>query len=313
VVLDPTTAATAISGGRARTVRIRKDDGNGCSMKPTAGQALTLRWHLHYLPRRIRRRRHRAISAHLEYLDSWYRLRWRRAYLNVQPASITVLITSAGRLECLQKTVETLRANIDVRGFERVCWMIIDDDPHDTVTRRWILEHGAFDVAILPPRNLQLGSALNLALSEVSTEYVFHSEDDWQYLTKLPLNEFADLLSDGDLHAEQVLAYREPVAPLEREYPGAVQIRSGLGFTARYSFNPHMFSLQGYLRHGPIPVFRDEEEEYSARLRSLNANRALIFNYRRTPMVRHIGYQSKLIPGRSWPQRSPEWVAAQYQ
>lgn len=253
------------------------------------------------------------MSAHLEYLRSWYRLRWRRAYLNVRPASVTVLITSAGRLECLQKTVETLRANIDASGFERVCWMIIDDDPHDPVTRHWILKHGGFDVAILPPRNLRLGSALNLALSEVLTEYVFHSEDDWQYLTKLPLHEFADLLHDRELRAEQVLAYREPIAPLDKEYFGAIQIRPGLGLIPRYSFNPHMFRLQGFLRHGPIPVFGNEEEEYSARLRSLNADRAIVFNYGRTPMVRHIGYESKLFPGRSWPQRSSEWVAAQYQ
>jgi hypothetical protein len=190
--------------------------------------------------------------------------------------------------------------------------MIIDDDPHDADTRHWILRRGNFDVALLPPRNLRLGSALNLALSEVSTEFVFHSEDDWQYLTRLPLYEFAELLSDRNLRAEQVLAYREPIAPIEKEYAGTVQVQPGLGLMPHYSFNPHLFRLQGFLRHGPIPSFRDEEEEYSAKLQSLDANRSLVFNYLRTPMVRHIGYDSKLIPGRSWPQRSSEWVAAQY-
>jgi hypothetical protein len=280
-------------------------------MQTPSFRAATLRWHLQYLPRRLKRRKHRVVSAHLSYLNSWHRLRLRRTYLRVRPLSLTVLVTSAGRLECLQKTVDSLRANLDVTGFERVCWMIIDDDPRDTVTRRWILQHGSFDVVILPRRNLQLGSALNLALLEVSTEYVFHSEDDWQYLTRVPLSEFAELLNDRGFQAQQVLAYREPITSMDREYSGAREVQPGLGLMPQYSFNPHMFFLGDYLKNGPIPVFRNEEEEYSAKLKNLKANRALIYNYLKEPMVRHIGYTSKLVPGRTWPQRSPEWVAAQ--
>jgi hypothetical protein len=275
-------------------------------------RALTLRWHLHYLPRRIKRRKLRVISSHASYLYLWYRLRERRAYLRVRPSSVTVLVTSAGRLDCLQKTVESLRENLDLTGFNRVCWMIIDDDPSDEVTRRWILEHGGFDVAILPRRNLQLGSALNLALLEVSTEYVFHSEDDWQYLTRVPLSEFAKLLNDQKFRAQQVLAYREPITPMEREYSGALEVQPGLGAMPHYSFNPHMFLLRNYLKYGPIPVFRNEEEEYSAKLECLDKGGSLIYNFRRVAMVRHIGYVSKLFPGRTWPQRSTEWVSAQY-
>jgi hypothetical protein len=272
--------------------------------------APTLRWHLHYLPRRIAQRRYRVVHSHVEYLRTWQLLRFRQQYLNLRPNSLTVLITSAGRLACLQQTMESIRDCLNLSGFESVSWMIVDDDPHDRLTREWILASGGFDVVLLLPRSLKLGSALNLALSEVTTEYVFHSEDDWQYMNEIRLSEFAELLGDEVLRPQQVLAYREPIASVAKEYRGAVEIRPGLGRFPRYSFNPHLLRLADYLRWGPVPVFLREEEEYAEKLKALGAGNSLIHSYRRTPLVRHIGYESKLVQGRRWPKPSADWVSS---
>ena len=282
------------------------------SVQRNPARAHALRWHMRSLPRRVKYCKGSTIAAHADYQRYARLLRRRRDSVSVRPASLTIVVTSAGRLPYLKQTVESLRDNLEPGGFESVTWAIIDDDPTATETRDWIQKHGHFDTRIFPSRNLRLGGALNTVLLRVGTEYVFHSEDDWQYLRPLHLQRFAELLCNSSLMASQILAYREPIVSIEKEYQGARTVSPGLGAVLDYSFNPHMFRLAHYLEYGPIPVFRREEEDYSEKLKALSSHRPYIYDYLRSPMVRHIGYESKLFQGRQWPQRSAEWVANQY-
>jgi GT2 family glycosyltransferase len=95
--------------------------------------------------------------------------------------SITAVITSCGRFDFLETTLESLVQYAD-SPFDKI---IVVDNSTDPATERYIEE---ISKRIQTPIHLLANStnigqiaSIDLAYSYVDTEYIFHCEDDWQF------------------------------------------------------------------------------------------------------------------------------------
>ncbi|MQT37595.1 glycosyltransferase family 2 protein [Pseudomonas helleri] len=95
-----------------------------------------------------------------------------------QESDITLVVTSCGRLDLLKLTLESF----DRFNTAPIREVFITEDPGDEAVREAIppnwREHCI--VFVNKPKLGQLAS-IDLAYSKVSTPYIFHCEDDWEF------------------------------------------------------------------------------------------------------------------------------------
>ena len=95
-----------------------------------------------------------------------------------QESDITLVVTSCGRLDLLKLTLESF----DRFNTAPIREVFITEDSGDEAVRAAIppnwLEHCT--VFVNKPKLGQLAS-IDLAYSKVSTPYIFHCEDDWEF------------------------------------------------------------------------------------------------------------------------------------
>lgn len=91
--------------------------------------------------------------------------------------NVTVVITSFNRFDLLQRTIEsfnrTNRYPVDI--------IIIDDSGNKQMHKNIIREYSKYHL-ILNERNIGLVESIDKAYSQVTTPYIFHSEDDFNYI-----------------------------------------------------------------------------------------------------------------------------------
>lgn len=91
---------------------------------------------------------------------------------------ITVVITSCGRLELLKRTIDSFR---EFNTYPVTEFILVDDsgkkDVHD-----YIKDHYSDFTLILETHNRGQVKCIDDAYSRVKTPYIFHLEDDWQFL-----------------------------------------------------------------------------------------------------------------------------------
>ncbi len=92
----------------------------------------------------------------------------------------TVIITSCGRHDLLKRTLDSFAACIDITP-EKV--VIVEDNPA-TTRPDWL---GERVVWIQNPENMGQAYSIDRAYEEVTTEYIFHLEDDWEFLKPGPI------------------------------------------------------------------------------------------------------------------------------
>ena len=91
---------------------------------------------------------------------------------------VTVVITSCGRLPGLRRTVHTLLAS---NTYPIDQYLIVDDSGNMDFAAKLIEEFGdVFDILVNRQRMGQLFS-IDKAYSVVTSEYIFHCEDDWVF------------------------------------------------------------------------------------------------------------------------------------
>lgn len=202
---------------------------------------------------------------------AYFRHRLRQAGARTEPEpGVTVVITSAGRRAYLEQTLTSLRKYL-VTGSMPVRLHIVDDFPDDASTREFIGQ-GAFDSVILNSVNQGLGYSLNRIYLTVRTRYVFHCEDDWEFLRPM---EVAGLVEELEASgASQVLLARED---------GRSERAVAKNF---YSFNPHLTRLETVVQHYPFHLFRAEKRWAERVGRSM---RSVLAGSCQEPYVRHLG------------------------
>lgn len=202
----------------------------------------------------------------------------------------TVIITSCGRFDLLRQTVESLLKFVD----QRPAKIILTEDSGDDAV------HQVFRNVDIPTQihvnRPQLGQmkSIDLAYGSVETDYVFHCEDDWEFLRSGFIAESFALLDQFPKVSMVGLRARDELNPLVRG--SAEEILGDLRFFKMdpglhpeyfsYSFNPGLRRLSDFRLVAPVdPLGGEEDVSYA--FKKLGFQIANL----ETPAVRHIGYE----------------------
>ena len=163
---------------------------------------------------------------------------------------ITVVLTSCGRLDLLKKTVDSFLKFNDYPIKE----FIIIDDSGDNFVHDSIREAYPQWTLILKDHRGQI-VCIDDAYSMVKTPYIFHMEDDWEFIRGGFMQLSLEIL-ENDIQAMQVFIVNQNDHPLELEtykinnieykYLGHYQNWKG------FSFNPGLRRLSEWKLIGPF-------------------------------------------------------------
>jgi hypothetical protein len=200
------------------------------------------------------------------------------APLAAKQHELSVILTSAGRGDLLERTVTSLRENLQFDG--RVRWMVIDDLPHEA-TRRYIHSQ-PFDVVIYNDRNVGLGRSLTRIYSVLETRWFFHCEDDWDFLRPFDVEKMQTLMErEADLG--QLVLHRE-----EQRGSSEVIERGGyVEYPPFFSLNPHLGRFDTLIQGFPFER-RSAEVRLTRRMRALGI-RTGIYGWGDEPFISHTG------------------------
>ncbi|MFA0237744.1 glycosyltransferase family A protein [Vibrio sp. 10N.222.55.C7] len=173
--------------------------------------------------------------------------------------SITLVITSCGRLDLLSKTIESLKS-VDEFEFEEK--IIIDDSGKRNVGKEIIKKYSSDFKIIINKKNIGQIRSIDKAYSEVKTKYIFHCEDDWFFYRSGFIKDSIEILSN---HEEVVcVSFRDYEKDLAKHCPYEkitnMKIINNLGFCvsdktnhgwAGFTFNPSVIRVGDYKDNGP--------------------------------------------------------------
>jgi hypothetical protein len=91
------------------------------------------------------------------------------------------------------------------------------------------------DLIIQSPKRKGYVNSISKALTQIKTPYFFWLEDDWDFLNKLEINDWLNLLENEELALQLVLAKDEFNSANHEEFAGVY--KSNLGFSANPSIN----------------------------------------------------------------------------
>jgi len=171
---------------------------------------------------------------------------------------VSVVITSCGRLDLLKITIDSFNA---FNGYPITEFIIVDDSGRKEVHDRLMTMYPDYTL-ILNPENRGLIQCIDDAYSRVKTRYIFHMEDDWQFIHGGFIEKSIAILDKDPLILQVwVRGYNNPNGhPVEMEthFIGDVQFRylsvspphdpAWHGF----SFNPGLRRLSDYLLLAPF-------------------------------------------------------------
>ena len=115
--------------------------------------------------------------------------------MNTEELEYTCVLTSCNRFDVLEKTLGSLFKHLDILPKE---FIIVEDSGNQDVLK--VLEKFDFTFyTIINPVNLGQAKAIDIAYRKVTTPYIFHCEDDWEFTRTGFIRESAEIL---DLHPE---------------------------------------------------------------------------------------------------------------
>jgi hypothetical protein len=207
---------------------------------------------------------------------------------SLPPRSYSVVVTSCGRFDLLDRTLRSLRDNLDIAPD---AWVIIEDSGDETV--REVTRRLGIDAEIIINRP-QIGQmkSLDKVYAAVKTPYAFHCEDDWEFFRSGFVAESFALLEARSDYSVVCLRPREEQNKLVRDAPSLI-VAGVRVFECdpslhpeyfSYAFNPGLRRMGDYHRIGPfVPLGHEPDVSYAFKkegFRLVNLEEAA---------VRHIG------------------------
>jgi len=173
--------------------------------------------------------------------------------------SVTLVITSCGRLDLLSRTIESLKSVGEFYFEEKI---IIDDSGKEDVSKKLFEDYSNDFKIIINKKNIGQIRSIDKAYSEVKTEYIFHCEDDWSFYRSGFVKDAIEVLS---FHDEVVcVSFRDYENDLVKHCPyekiKKINIYNDLGFCvsdktnygwAGFTFNPSVIRTSDYKKNGP--------------------------------------------------------------
>jgi hypothetical protein len=202
----------------------------------------------------------------------------------------SVVITSCGRFDLLRATLASLLPNLD-RAPEKI--VIIEDSSDQSVKNVLSDFETKFEVLINDTKLGQIAS-IDRAYQTITTPYIFHCEDDWEFFRTGFIAESAALLTLYPDVSMVSLRSRDDLTPLMRGVPKETtgQLEFFFYDPARHpeyfshSFNPGLRRLSEYKQIGPYaPIGYEPDISYA--FKKAGFRMAGLEN----PAVQHIGWE----------------------
>ncbi len=252
-----------------------------------------LLWYMVVLPKRLRNKKMALLKSYVNYRQTKKDLSIKLEGKQLRKDAVTIVITSAGRQEYLQQTIESLKGHF-IYDQKKTVWYIIDDFPDSIETREYIESLPIFDLKIFNPVNMGLGYSLNRIYSEINTEFVFHCEDDWLFLQPVPVSRMIKLLRENP-HLRQLTLHSGSVKP---KFENKVKL-TDKGFAEThfktFTFNPHLALTNLFIQNQPFPLMYSELE-YTLKLERAGRSISGIIDYGSEIIyVQHLGFQRRAV------------------
>ncbi|MBN8552408.1 MAG: hypothetical protein J0L52_05890 [Caulobacterales bacterium] len=174
---------------------------------------------------------------------------------------VTLVLTSCGRFDLLEQTLESLEA-AEPDGFAHR--IIIEDSADEVMAAKIRARFPAYELIFNQP-NLGQMQSIDRAYAAVRTAYVFHCEDDWRFEPAPFLDTCRQILVD---HPEvSVACVRKPQELHPRFQARLTAVSDGVAIMPPeahpewfgYSFNPSLVRLDTWQRYGPFAEHGSEE------------------------------------------------------
>ena len=198
----------------------------------------------------------------------------------------TLIVTSCGRFDLLEKTLSSFFAYADIPPARTI---LIEDSGDGSV--RDVAAPFPVEV-IVNERRLGQMAAIDKAYGYIDTPLIFHCEDDWEFTRSGFIAESYRLLHALPQVSMIGLRDRASLNPLLRDRP-TVRDRAGAYFLAdpkahpeyfSYSFNPGLRRLADYIAIGPFsPLGYEPDISFAFKQAGFQ------IAYLDQPAVRHIG------------------------
>jgi len=210
-------------------------------------------------------------------------------------SDVTVVLTSCGRFDLLQKTISSF---LDYNTYPIKQFIITEDSGHqevmDCVPERL---RDKFTFLINEENQGQIKS-IDHAYSLVTTKYIFHCEDDWEFYRSNFIEDSKKLLQlDSDILQVWLRSYYHDIRihsgyhscgeRLEHEGIPYYRVLSSKADWQGFSFNPGLRRLSDYL---DIGKYGDYDHEKS--LSKLYSNKKMWAATLEADAVAHTGFDS---------------------
>lgn len=201
----------------------------------------------------------------------------------------SVVITSCGRFDLLRATLASLLPNLD-KAPEKI--LIVEDSCDQAVVHTVAGFEGNFEI-LVNHRKLGQIASIDRAYGAITTPFIFHCEDDWEFFRCGFLLESATVLERFPKVSMVGLRPRLELNPLIRNLPA--ESAGDFKFFHydpalhpeyfSYAFNPGLRRLADYKALGPFAPL-GHEPDISYRFKRAGFRMAGLDN----PAARHIGW-----------------------
>ncbi|HFE3558904.1 TPA: glycosyltransferase [Enterobacter hormaechei] len=105
--------------------------------------------------------------------------------------TVSLVITSCGRIDLLNKTIESL---LDKYKFDQK--IIIEDSGKNSAIREIEKNYGDEFIVIVNEKNIGQIKSIDKAYKAVTSDYIFHCEDDWYFYRKGFVEDSLEILTE---------------------------------------------------------------------------------------------------------------------
>jgi len=207
--------------------------------------------------------------------------------MNKNEFEYSCVLTSCNRFDLLEKTVVSFFKHLDIQP---KAFIIIEDSGNQAIHKHLEQFDYPFTV-IVNPKNLGQAKSIDIAYSHVKTPYIFHCEDDWEFIRTGFIQESLSILQKHENASVVQLRGRAEHIKL-RDLPtlnhqGIDYFLANKSTDKRYfsyGYNPSLRRLVDYQRVAPFSKIGGESE-VSWVFKKLGFATAHLEN----PAVKHIG------------------------
>lgn len=206
----------------------------------------------------------------------------------------TVALTSCGRFDLLERTLESLLPRLD----GPLAGILIGEDSGNRrvydVVRQFGDTYGNIDVILHDPPLGQIGN-IDRLYSHIDAEWIFHCEDDWEFFADGFIEKSFAILKEFDRFS--MVSLRDWSEFRSNYFCAEAAATSGVGYRAvnadvagawsGLSFNPGLRRMRDYRIVGPYGGFGVAAGE--ARVSECYRELGYRVAYLAEPAVRHIG------------------------